>query len=311
MKKVVFLDPVDPVVLQTLESSGFKCHPYDGKMPAEKMVKSCCGIIVRSRTPIDKALLDAAENLEFVGRLGAGMENIDTLYAQKKGVAVFNSPEGNRDAVGEHALGMLLAMMNHIPRAHEQVIQGIWQREENRGEEIKGKTIGIVGYGNTGSAFAKKLQGLECHVLAYDKYKTGFGSSLVEEVTSEQIFRETDILSLHIPLTPETRYMVNSQYLESFHKPIRLINTARGKIVDTHALLESIRREKVRQAALDVLEFESPSFERLHFNELPQVFQDLCQTGKVLLSPHIAGWTRESKYKLGKVLAEKILNHYR
>lgn len=309
--KVLFLDRADPVVFQSLESFGFQCHHYDGTVPVKELIKTYTGLVVRSGTSIDKTLLDAAGSLEFVARLGAGMEHIDTHYAHKKGIAVFSSPEGNKDAVGEHAIGMLLAMMNHIPRAHEQVIKGIWQREKNRGQEIKGKTIGIIGYGNTGSAFAKKLQGFECNVLAYDKYKKGFGRNLVREVGYDQIFHEVDILSLHIPLTPETRYMVNSRYLSNFHKPIWLLNTARGEIVDTQALLESIHNGGVEGASLDVLEFESPSFCELDFNRLPQAFQDLCCTGKVLLTPHIAGWTQESKYKLGKVLADKILSHYK
>jgi D-3-phosphoglycerate dehydrogenase len=205
---------------------------------------------------------------------------------------------------------MLLSLLNHLRRADRQVREGIWLREENRGTEIKGKTLGIIGYGNMGSAFAQRLQGFNCRVIAYDKYKSGFGNQWVEEVDYETIFRETDILSLHVPLAEETRLLVNNDYLSRFAKPLWLINTARGPVVDTASLLSAIENGRVNGAALDVLEFEKFSFEKLNFDQLPETFRKLAESNKVILSPHIAGWTQESKYKLGKVLADKILRAF-
>lgn len=308
--KVLFLDSTHPVIEQDLKASGFDCEHWDGQTDILALAGNYTGFIVRSKIKIDKEILDAATQLKFIGRVGAGLENIDVEYAQQKGLKVYNSPEGNRDAVGEHALGMLLALLNNLLRADKQVRNGIWLREENRGTEIKGKTVGIIGFGNMGTAFAQRLSGFDCRIIAYDKYKTGFGNAKVEEVDYDTIFRETDILSLHLPLTEETRMLVNSNYLEQFHKPIWLINTARGPVVDTKALLTAIESGIVRGAALDVLEFEKFSFENLQLNELPESFQNLVKSRKVILSPHVAGWTHESKYKLGKVLVDKILNDF-
>ncbi|MFO8053911.1 MAG: NAD(P)-dependent oxidoreductase [Bacteroidales bacterium] len=304
---VLFLDKVHDVVRQELEASGYACEMWNGKTRLTDIAGSYHGFIVRSGVQIDKPLLDAAVNLRFIGRQGAGLENIDVRYAQKKGVNVFNSPEGNRDAVGEHALGMLLSLMNHLPRADRQVREGLWIREENRGAEINEKTIGIIGYGNMGSAFAGKLSGFNCRILAYDKYKSGFGNQNVTEAGYEDIFRETDILSLHVPLTDETSGLVDRAYLSAFHKPIWLINTARGPIVNTADLLHALDEKRLKGAALDVLEYEEHSFKGLRYDDQPETFKKLMENNKVILSPHIAGWTIESKYKTGKVLADKIL----
>ncbi|MCF8331097.1 MAG: hypothetical protein K9H84_01455 [Bacteroidales bacterium] len=304
--KILFLDTTHEVIRQELENEGYICDFWNGIAPVTSIAKSYIGIIVRSKIKIDKPILDSAENLKFIGRVGAGLENIDVRYAEKKGIQIFNSPEGNRDAVGEHTLGMLLSLMNNIRRADAEVRKGIWKREENRGTEIKGKTIGIIGYGNMGSAFAQRLQGFECNIIAYDKYKKEFGNDLVTEVDYETIYRETDILSLHVPLTDETSQLVDVEYINRFQKPIWLINTARGPVVNTAALLNALNTAKVKGAALDVLEFEKYSFENL--DEIPETFKLLTGHDRVILSPHIAGWTHESKYKLGKVLSDKILS---
>lgn len=267
------------------------------------------GIEIRSRFAIDKKFLDQCDHLKFIARAGAGMENIDVNVANEKGIVCINAPEGNRDAVGEHAIGMLLMLLNHLKRADTEVRQGIWKREENRGTELHGKTIGIIGFGNMGSAFAEKLKGFGVTMLAYDKYitinKTDY--SYVRQSSLEKIFDETDILSLHVPLTAETKYLVDDHFLEQFRKPIYLINTARGKVVETTALVNQIKSGRVIGACLDVLEYEHLSFEQLAHSDLPESFQYLVNSDKVMLSPHIAGWTNESNEKIASVLAEKII----
>ncbi|MGM0613209.1 MAG: NAD(P)-dependent oxidoreductase [Bacteroidota bacterium] len=305
--KVLFLDTVHPLIQKELENAGFICEQWNQQQSIEEIAADYTGFIVRSKIKITKSVLDASPNLKFIGRVGAGLENIDLEYAEQKGVNVFNSPEGNRDAVGEHALGMLLALLNNMLVADPQVRRGIWKREENRGTEIKGKTVGIIGYGNMGSAFAEKLAGLGCKIIAYDKHKKGFGNDFVKEVGYPEIFSETDILSLHVPLTEETRMLVDENYLSKFEKPVWLINTSRGPVLDTSALLKAIENEKVKGAALDVIEYESFSFENLAFDELPGTFQQLAMNNHVILSPHVAGWTHESKYKLARILTNKIL----
>ncbi|NTW25832.1 MAG: NAD(P)-binding domain-containing protein, partial [Lentimicrobium sp.] len=254
----------------------------------------------------DKEALEKAVKLKFIARVGAGMENIDQQFAESRGVFCLNAPEGNRDAVGEHAMGMLLSLLNHLCRVNLEVRNGIWIREGNRGTEIHGKTIAIIGFGNMGSAFAERLSGFGANVIAYDKYKTNFNELYVREVQMEEVFREADILSLHVPLTEETRNLVDRAYLNKFSKPVYIINTARGQCVDTAALMDAVDSGKVLGAALDVLEYEKLSFENLDSASLPQPFRRLINSNKVILSPHIAGWTHESNYKLAKVLVEKI-----
>ncbi len=307
--KVLFLDSVHKILQEQLDANGFDCS-QNYTIPREELLKEIehyQGIIIRSRLTIDKEFLKHAKNLKFIARSGAGLENIDLNEAKKKGVEVFNSPEGNRDAVGEHALGMLLMLMNNLKQGDKEVRKGVWLREENRGFEISGKTIGIIGYGNMGSAFAEKLQGFSCKVIAYDKYKSDFGNAFVEECSLEDIFLEADILSMHVHLTEETQMMVNEKFLNSFKKPIYIINTARGAIMNTEALIDGLEGGKILGACLDVLEYEKKSFEKLDFDSLPKAFQELVESNKVVLSPHVAGWTYESYGKLSSYLADKIL----
>ncbi|MEN8224507.1 MAG: NAD(P)-dependent oxidoreductase [Bacteroidota bacterium] len=311
--KVLLLDTNHDLLQERLEEAGFVCDSFPDLTldQLKNIIGDYAGIIVRSRFQLNVDLLSLAGKLAFIGRVGAGMEGIDIGYAEQAGISCFNAPEGNRNAVGEHALGMLLALMNNMIRADDEVRNGIWKREENRGEEIEGKTIGIIGYGNTGGAFAKKLYGFDCRVIAYDKYKQDFSDEYVEEVNMDEVFSAADILSLHVPLTEETNYLVNTDYLQQFSKDIWLMNTARGKVVNTADLVEAVSSGKVRGAALDVLEYESSSFEDLSSNELPEEYKFLASSDKVILSPHIAGWTHESKQKLAIVIVDKILARFK
>ena len=310
--KVLLLDTNHEVLEKKLLAAGFQCDYFEQLTFDElkKIIGDYSGIIVRSRFLLNKELLQLAGNLSFIGRVGAGMEGIDIDFAAEAGIQCFNAPEGNRNAVGEHALGMLLALMNKMLIIDKEVRSGIWKREENRGTEIEGKTIAIIGYGNTGSSFARKLAGFDCHVLAYDKYKTAFSDQYATESSMADIFRLADILSLHVPLTAETNYLVNKKYLNSFERNIILINTSRGKVVNTDDLVKALDSEKVTAAALDVLEYENLSFEDLQESELPQAFRALALSDKVILSPHVAGWTHESKLKLAEVIVAKILSSF-
>jgi len=311
--KVLLLDTNHPALEQGLKDAGFRCdYFFDLTLNRLKLIiGEYSGIIVRSRYQLNQELLSMAKNLAFIGRVGAGMEGIDTAFAESAGIRCFNAPEGNRNAVGEHALGMLLALMNRLLLVDAEVRKGIWLREENRGLELEGKTVGIIGYGNTGGAFAKKLSGFDCEVLAYDKYKSGFSDDYVCESDMDRIFIEADILSLHIPLTEETEYLINTEYLNKFRKNITLINTSRGKCVNTENLVNAINSGKVIGSALDVLEYESLSFETLKNDEIPEPYKQLIASEKVILSPHIAGWTHESKLKLAEVIVMKILVEFR
>lgn len=307
--KVLFIDEAHPLLKELLENAGFDTdvRPLISQQELLEILHNYTGIIIRSRIRIDKALLDCATKLRFIGRLGAGMESIDTDYATLKKINCFNSPEGNRDAVGEHTIMLLLALMNKLVIADAQIHYGIREREANRGFEIKGKTIAIIGYGNMGQAFAQRLSGFETNVIAYDKYKTGFSDPFVKEVQMQEIFDQADILSLHVPLTSETKYLVDGQYLNNFKKNIWLVNTARGPVVNTTDLAEGIKSGKVLGAALDVIEYENLSFESLDSPVIPEAYAYLLESEKVILTPHIAGWTFESKIKLAQVLADKII----
>ncbi|MBN3661819.1 MAG: hydroxyacid dehydrogenase, partial [Ornithobacterium rhinotracheale] len=267
------------------------------------------GIIIRSRFPIDETFLSKAEKLKFIGRVGAGLENIDLDFAESRGIICFNAPEGNRDAVAEQAMGMLLSIMNRFWIANREVSQGIWKREENRGEEIKGKVVALIGYGNMGKAFAQRLKGFGCKVIFYD-IKDGLSDENARQSTMDEVFERADILSLHIPQTPETLGLVNDAYLQKFHKNIYFINTARGKSVVTKDLVKHLKTGKVKAAALDVLEQEKASFESLLQSEIPEELNYLIQAENVLLTPHIAGWTLESKVKLAEVIADKIIEAF-
>lgn len=271
------------------------------------------GMAIRSRFKLDESFLNKLSNTVVIGRAGAGMENIDAVAASNNKIELVNAPEGNKDAVGEHAIGMLLALNNHLIRVNQEVRNGIWKREENRGVEIQGKAIAIIGFGNMGKAMAKKLQGFDANILVYDPYLTISKDEYpyVKQVTLHQIFEEADIISLHVPLTEETNQMVNDDFLNSFKKEITLINTARGKVLNTQALVNALKSGKVKYAALDVLEYESVSFENLDASKLPEAFQYLIQSDRVLLSPHIAGWTLESNIKIATTLASKMISVFK
>jgi len=304
-KNILIVDDLHPIFIEQVEALGYTCN-YQPLIKLDEVLATVAGyegLMVRSKFQVDRTFLDAAVNLKFIARAGAGMDNIDEAYAAEKGIMLVNAPEGNRDAVGEHAVGMLLSLMNNLNRADAEVRAGLWQREANRGYELKGRTIGIIGYGNMGQTFARKLKGFEVDVIAYDKYKTGFSDDYAREVSMEEIVRHSEVLSLHVPLTSETNGLVNDEYLFHFRKPIFLLNTSRGKVVQTQAVLNAIKQGKLLGAGLDVLEVEK--FPAL--GEQPW-FEELRQSGKVLLSPHVAGWTFESYRKISEVMAQKIKN---
>jgi D-3-phosphoglycerate dehydrogenase len=304
---VLFADSAHPALKQNLLNAGIQCDEPDwDRAMALASIHKYNGIVIRSRFKFDREMIDAAVNAQFIARVGAGMENIDVAYATQKGIACLSAPEGNRDAVAEHALGMLLALTNNLLKADAEVRQGKWLREENRGWEIGGKTIAIIGLGNNGSALARILKGFNCRILAYDPY---IKSSPVEGVmlcSMETIFEEADVVSLHVPLNEETHYLVNENWLSRYKKSIWLINTARGKCLHTEALINALDQQKVRGAALDVLEFEALSFEKTDTDSL--LFQRLVKHPRVVLSPHIAGWTFESNEKMAQILSDRILS---
>ena len=305
--RVLHLDSNHPLLMQQFEALGIiNVENYtDSKEEVEEIIHEYDGIIIRSRLPIDRAFLDKAERLKFIGRVGAGLENIDIDYARSKGIFLAAAPEGNRNAVGEHALGMLLSLMNKLGKADREVRHGHWDREGNRGEELDGKTIGIIGYGNTGKAFARKLRGFDVEVLCYD-IVGGVGDAYARQVGMLEIYQKTDVLSLHVPQTAETMGMINKDYIDSFHKDFWLLNTARGKCIITKDLVEALKSKKIKGAGLDVLEYEKSSFEKLFEDQIPEEFQYLTRADNVLLSPHVAGWTLESKVKLAQTIVDKI-----
>lgn len=307
-RKVLFIDTVHPVLREEIEKDGFKCDYFPNFVREDyiDIVADYDGIIIRSKIKLDFEVLSRAKKLRFIGRVGAGMENIDVEYAKSQGISCLHAPEGNRDAVGEQAIGMILSLFNHLNKADAEVRKGMWLREENRGIELGGKTIGIIGYGNTGGAFAKKLSGFGVDVLAYDKYKSGFSDEYVTEAGMQQLYESSDILSLHIPLAEETTYLVDKTFLDRFQKPLYVVNTSRGKIVNTKDLLQMLKLGKVKGACLDVLEYEGLSFESLTADSLPDSFLELVKMDNVILSPHIAGWTHESNYKLAMTIVEKV-----
>lgn len=310
MKKILHIDYNHPLLAETLAAAGFEnIFAYESsRSEVEAMLNGVHGIVLRSRFPIDATFLDKATSLEFIARVGAGLENIDTVYAAQKNIALFAAPEGNRNAVSEHALGMLLSLMNRLKIADAQVRNGVWLREENRGFEVDGKTIGILGYGNMGKAFAKKLRGFDCEVLFYD-ILSGIGDANAKQVGLEELQQRSEVLSVHLPYTPQTHYFVNEDFISGFAKPFWLINTARGKNVDTAALVSALESGKILGAGLDVLEYEKSSFEAL--DDIPGPLAYLFQSEKVLLSPHIGGWTHESHEKLAQTIASKIVAHYK
>ena len=302
--KILFIDTVHPSLIKELEKQNHICNTaYDkNKTEIGKIIKDYEGIIIRSRLTIDKAFIDKATNLKFIARAGSGLENIDIDYAESRKIKCYNAAEGNRKAVAEHVIGMLLSLFNHLNKANKEVRNGKWEREGNRGEEFFGKTFGIIGFGNNGSALAEMLSGFDVHVLAYDKYLENYSY----KSDMQAIFKQADILSLHIPLTAETTYLVDEDYIKKFEKPIYIINTARGKCVNTKDLVTAIKNCKVLGACLDVLEYEKSSFEDLERNELMPELQYIFDSAKTILSPHIAGWTHQSSQKIAEVLVQKI-----
>jgi D-3-phosphoglycerate dehydrogenase len=301
--KLLIVDDLHPVFIPKAEALGYVCDYRPDIKPDEalQLLPDYMGLVIRSKFQVSREVMDIASQLRFIARAGAGMDNIDEAYAAQKGIELINAPEGNSDAVGEHAVGMLLALRNHLATADAEVRASLWQREENRGYELKGKTVGIVGYGHMGKSFARKLAGFEVDVIAYDKYKTCFSDRYAREVSMEEIVKISDVLSLHVPLTHETKGLVNEEYLFHFRKPIFLINTSRGKVVQVQAVLDGIKQGKILGAALDVLEVEK--FPALR--EQPW-FEELKKNKNILLSPHVAGWTFESYQKISEVMAAKL-----
>lgn len=310
--KVVFLDTVHPVLEDRLTAAGFACVDvtHEPKEQCKEVVRDAMGIVIRSRFPMDEDFLTHAQQLKFIARSGAGMENIDEAYCLQRGIQLFNAPEGNRNAVAEHALGMLLSLFNNLNKADREVRSGVWDREGNRGIELDGRTVAIIGYGNNGQAFARKLSGFDVRLLVYDKYKTGFSLGQVEETDLDTIYREADVVSFHIPQNEETLFWADAGFFKRFAKPIYLINLSRGKIVRIADLLEAMDAGRVAGACLDVLEFEKSSFENLFDGDMPEAFQKLLASDKVILSPHVGGWTHESYFKLSDVLADKVLAEF-
>jgi len=324
--KILHLDINHPLLIEQFEALGFQNEEDYISSKEEVMAKIYAydGIIIRSRFSLDAAFLKKATQLKFIGRLGAGLENIDTAYAKSKGIFLAAAPEGNRNAVGEHALGMLLALFNQLHTADREVRTGKWDREGNRGLELEGKVVGIIGYGNMGKAFAKKLIGFDvAEVICYD-IQGGVGDENARQVGILELQQRTDVLSLHVPQTESTIGMVNTEFITAFQKPFWLINTARGKCVVTEDLVSALKSGKILGAGLDVLEYEKSSFENMFTSaplgdqdsstersrsdksSLPEAFQYLIQADNVILSPHVAGWTIESKTKLAQTIVDKV-----
>lgn len=301
---ILIVDDVHKILLERLRAAhiDFDYQPDFTRADAEKVIENYTGLIIRSKFQVDQSFIDIGLNLQFIARAGAGMDNIDQEFAVGRGIHLIPANEGNRDAVGEHMIGMLLSLMNNLNRGHRQIAAGQWKREENRGYELKGKTVALIGYGHNGQAMAKKLSGFDVKVIAYDKYKTGFSDAYAQEVSMEEVVKHADVVSYHIPLTHETSNMINEEYLFHFRKPIFFLMGARGGIAKIPAVLKALDEGKIIAAAFDVLPVEK-------FPTLAEQtwFTDLTSRDNVLLSPHVAGWTYESYYKLSDVLADKII----
>ena len=310
--KILHLDTNHKLLIDQLADAGFQNDEdyTSSKSEVEAKIHEYDGIIIRSRFSIDKTFLDKATNLKFIGRVGAGIENIDCEYAEKKLVKLIAAPEGNSNAVGEHALGLLLSLINKLNSADRQVRKGRWLREENRGLELDEKVVGLIGYGNMGKAFAKKLRGFDVDVICYD-IQSGVDDENCKQVSLEELQEKADVLSLHTPQTPLTKGMINTEFIAGFKKPFWLINTARGSAVVTKDLVQALKTKKILGAGLDVLEYEKSSFENLFdSNEIPVDFKFLIQSENVILTPHVAGWTIESKLKLAQTIVDKIKKHF-
>lgn len=306
--KILHLDTNHPLLIEQFSELGFENHEdyTSSKEEVQKKIKDYDGIIIRSRFPIDADFLDAAINLKFIGRVGAGMENIDVRHTKQKDIFLANAPEGNRNAVAEHTLGMLLSLMNNMYKAHREVRKGKWNREGNRGTELDGKTVGIIGYGNTGKAFAKKLQSFNVEVICYD-IVGGVGDDNARQVGILELQQKADVISLHVPQTEFTIGMINTNFINAFQNPFWLLNTARGKCIVTKDLVKGLKYRKVLGAGLDVLEYEKKSFDfQDWFVNKPKPFKYLRKAKNVLLTPHVAGWTIESKERLAQTIVDKI-----
>jgi len=318
---ILHADTNHPILMKKLAEAGH--HNVEGfEQSREETLQNqhlYDGIIIRSRYKIDKEFIDAAPNLKFVARVGAGLESIDVEYAQERGIKLFSAPEGNANAVGEHALGMLLSLFNRLNKADREVREGLWHREENRGVELDGKTVGLIGYGNMGKSFARKLRGFDVDVIFYD-LKEGIADENARQVSYDEFFEKADVVSLHTPLTEKTHQMINKEFIANFKKPFWFINTARGKSAVTEDLVDALKEGKILGAGLDVLEYEKSSFESLFGNKknvsisaadpIPEALRELMFMPHTLLSPHVAGWTRESHEKLATVIADKIIGSF-
>ena len=304
--KILLLDKNHPLITEQLSEKGFVLEEDFSSSYKQVLEKIHLyeGVIIRSRIPLDAHFLEKAKNLKFIARVGAGMENIDTSKAQELGIKLINSPEGNKDAVAEHVIGMLLVLMNRLFISSNEVKKGIWLREENRGEEILGKTFGIIGYGNMGKALAKRLSGFGCKTIFYD-IKPNLSDEFATQVSLQELQENADILSLHTPLTEDTFYMIDEEFISKMKKNFYFINTARGKNLKTSALVNALKSGKVKGACLDVLEYEKTSFENLETKN--EDLEYLLNSEKAIITPHIAGWTHESKIKLAQVIVDKIL----
>lgn len=304
-KKVIVTDFLHPYLADWLVDKGFQVDIQETITNDElfSIIENYEGLVLSTKIKVTPTLIDKAKNLEFIARAGSGMENIDVVYAKSKGIHVVNSPEGNANAVAEHAVGMTLALLNNIVKSDAEIRNGVWQREPNRGEEIKGKTIGIIGYGHTGSRFAAKWGTFGVTILAHDKYKSGFGTTTVVEASVEDIWEKAEIISFHLPLNAETQFYCNAAFINNMKRPFWLINTSRGKIVNTANLIEGLDQGKILGAALDV--FENEKFYQLEGTDLAQM-QNLTKRHNIILTPHVAGWTHTSHLYLSKILAEKL-----
>ncbi|MES2864573.1 MAG: 2-hydroxyacid dehydrogenase [Bacteroidota bacterium] len=309
--KILHIDSNHPLLWEQLEKAGFtnEADFTSTKEEVENKIENYHGIVIRSRFKIDATFIDKAKSLQFIARVGAGLESIDCDYAESKNISLIAAPEGNCNAVGEHALGMILSLFNKLNHADKEVKSGHWNRESNRGTELDGKTIGIIGYGNMGKSFAKKLRGFDVKVLCYD-ILPNVGDENAIQVSLQELQQKADVLSLHIPWTPETDKMANTTFINQFAKSFWLINTARGKSVVTADLVTALQSGKILGAGLDVLEYEKLSFENLFEEHKSEAFEYLLQANNVLLTPHIAGWTFESKEKLAQVIVDKIVSLY-
>jgi D-3-phosphoglycerate dehydrogenase len=306
--KILHLDSNHPILMQELQDLGFTNHEdyTSSKSEIEEKMHHYQGIVIRSRFKIDKNFLDKATNLQFIARVGAGLESIDCAYAKSKNISLIAAPEGNRNAVGEHTLGMLLSLFNQLNKANNEVKSGKWSRENNRGHELDGKTVGIIGYGNMGKCFAKKLQGFEVEVLCFDILEN-VGNENAKQVDLAEFQQKCDVVSLHTPYNASTDKMIDAAFIAGFSKSFWFLNTARGNSVITSDLVDALKSKKINGAALDVLEYERLSFENLFLEtKTPLALQYLLIADNVVLTPHIAGWTFESHERLAKVIVKKI-----